>query len=191
VNFLAEVEPPPGFFDDDLAELGFIMNASRLWAYQPRWQEQIFGILGSIVREHGLTFRHRGILVAACASTLGDSYCSVAWGTKLAAATDPDLAAAVLRGDDLGLTPAEHALASWARQVTQDPNATTLADVDDLRTAGWTDPQIFGITVFTALRIAFSTVNDALGAHPDANYRTLAPAQVLSAITFGRPIEPD
>jgi alkylhydroperoxidase family enzyme len=191
VNFLAEVEPPPGFFDDDLAELGFIMNASRLWAYQPQWQEQIFGILGSIVREHGLTFRQRGILVAACASTLGDSYCSVAWGTKLAAATDPDLAAAVLRGDDHGLTPAEHALATWARQVTQDPNATTLADVDDLRTAGWTDPQIFGITVFTALRIAFSTVNDALGAHPDANYRTLAPAPVLTTVTFGRPIQPD
>jgi hypothetical protein len=93
VSFLAEAIPPPGFFDDDLAELGFVMNASRLWAYQPQWQEQIFDVLGSIVREHGLTVRQRGILVAACASTLGDSYCSLAWGTKLARATNPDLAA--------------------------------------------------------------------------------------------------
>jgi alkylhydroperoxidase family enzyme len=191
VSFLAEVIPPPGFFDDDLAELGFVMNASRLWAYQPQWQEQIFDVLGSIVREHGLTVRQRGILVAACASTLGDSYCSLAWGTKLARATNPDLAAAVLHGDDHALTPAEQALATWTRHITEDPNATTLADVDLLRETGWTDPQIFGITVFAALRIAFSTVNDALGAHPDANYRTLAPAAVLAAVTFGRALETD
>ena len=176
MSFLAEVIPPPGFFDDDLAELGFVMNASRLWAYQPQWQEQIFDVLGSIVREHGLTVRQRGILVAACASTLGDSYCSLAWGTKLARATNPDLAAAVLHGDDHALTPAEQALATWTRHV---------------RETGWTDPQIFGITVFAALRIAFSTVNDALGAHPDANYRTLAPAAVLAAVTFGRALETD
>jgi alkylhydroperoxidase family enzyme len=189
VTFLPEVEAPAGWFDDDLEELGFVMNASRLWAYQPEWQEQIFDLLGSIVREHDLTFRQRGILVAACASALGDSYCSLAWGTKLAAATDPDLAAAVLHGDDHGLNLAERALAAWARQVARDPNATTMADVGILRTAGWTDSQIFGITVFVALRLAFSTVNDALGAHPDANYRQLAPAAVLTAVTFGRTIE--
>ncbi|MEU0093280.1 hypothetical protein [Kribbella sp. NPDC006257] len=64
MSFLAEVIPPPGFFDDDLAELGFVMNASRLWTYRPQWQEQIFDVLGSIVREHGLTVRQRCILVA-------------------------------------------------------------------------------------------------------------------------------
>ena len=66
--------------------------------------------------------------------------------------------------------------------------ARRAADVTSLREAGWTDRQIFGITVFVALRITFSTVNDALGARPDADYRTLAPAAVLKAITFGRPL---
>ena len=175
-------------FDEDLAELGFVMNASRLWAYQPVLQQEIFGLLGRIVQEHGLTFRQRGILVTACASALGDSYCSVAWGTKLAGVADEELAAAVLRGDDTGLTPAEHALADWARKVARDPNGTTRADVTSLRDAGWTDRQIFGITVFVALRITFSTVNDALGARPDADYRKLAPTAVLDAITYGRPL---
>ena len=42
--------------------------------------------------------------------------------------------------------------------------------------------------MLVALRLAFSTVNDALGARPDAAYRSAAPAAVLAAVTFGRPI---
>jgi uncharacterized peroxidase-related enzyme len=176
-------------FAEDLEDLGFVMNASRLWAYQPALQRQIFGLLSNLVHQHGLTFRQRGILVAACASALGDSYCSVAWGTKLAATADAETAASVLRGDDTGLSPAEHTLANWARKITRDPNSTTSEDINQLHTAGWTDPQIFGITAFTALRIAFSTINDALGAQPDAAYRRLAPRLVLQAITYGRPLD--
>ncbi|HET6292602.1 MAG TPA: hypothetical protein VFG33_04490 [Kribbella sp.] len=192
MSFLGLPEPnaeAKEVFDDDLAELGFVMNASRLWAYQPSWQRRIFELLGTLVREHDLTYRQRGILVAACASAFGDSYCSLAWGSKLAAATSEETAAAVLRGADDGLTPAEQAMAVWARKVARDPNGTSGSDVSALREAGWTDEQIFAITVFVALRVAFSTVNDALGARPDAAYRSLAPAAVLEAVTFGRPIE--
>ncbi|NEA30457.1 hypothetical protein [Streptomyces sp. SID13031] len=177
-------------FAEDLAELGFVMNASRLWAHQPALQRQIFGLLGELVREHGLSFRERGILVTACVSALGDSYCSVAWGTKLSTVSGAETAASVLRGDDTHLSPAEHALADWARKVARDPNNTTATDVRSLRAAGWSDPQIFGITAFVALRIAFSTINDALGSRPDAGYRSLAPQPVLAAITYGRPLEP-
>ena len=46
----------------------------------------------------------------------------------------------------------------------------------ELRDAGFSDADIFAMTVYVALRIALSTVNDALGACPDAEYRTLAPA---------------
>jgi len=45
------------------------------------------------------------------------------------------------------------------------------------------------MTVYVALRVALSTVNDALGARPDAEYQTLAPAAVRDAVTFGRPID--
>ena len=45
---------------------------------------------------------------------------------------------------------------------------------------------IFAITVYVALRIAFSTVNDALGARPGARYAMRALATVLDVVTFGR-----
>ncbi len=110
-------------YDEDVEDLGYVMNASRLWAYQPAAQEGLFELLGQATRAGALTFRQRGILVTACASSLGDSYCSLAWGTKLSGEMDAEAVAGVLRGDDAGLDPAERALARWARQVARDPNA--------------------------------------------------------------------
>lgn len=55
--------------------------------------------------------------------------------------------------------------------------------------AGFIDAEIFAITVFVALRIAFSSVNGALGACPDAALHCTAPKAVLDAVTFGRPID--
>jgi alkylhydroperoxidase family enzyme len=175
-------------YDDDLKELGYVMNVSRLWAYMPETVEGLFALMGNAARAGSLTPRQRGILVTACASTLGDSYCSLAWGTKLAKEAGPDLAGRVLRGDDSGLTPPEAVLARWARAVVRDPNATDAGDVQSLRDAGYEDVQIFAITAFIAFRLAFSTVNDALGAQPDGEIAMDAPLQVRDAVTFGRQI---
>ncbi|HUC31902.1 MAG TPA: hypothetical protein VMS14_00790, partial [Ilumatobacteraceae bacterium] len=65
---------------------------------------------------------------------------------------------------------------------------TTPDDIASLRSAGFTDQQIVAITVFVALRLAFSTVNDALGTQPDAALRERANPRVLEAVTYGRPI---
>ncbi|MFC4945407.1 carboxymuconolactone decarboxylase family protein [Pseudonocardia sp. GCM10023141] len=190
-GFLRAAEHSPAaqaLFDDDIAELGYVMNASRLWAHEPHIVTGLFGLIMDTAAAHGLDLRERGILVAACASALGDAYCALMWGGRLARAADPDIAAAVLVGDDSLLTDSERVLARWARKVARDPNGTVAADVQELRDAGFDDARIFGITVFVALRVAFSTVNDALGARPDAQLRTALPAAVVDAVTFGRPV---
>ncbi len=94
----------------------------------------------------------------------------------------------MLRGHDEALDLAERALANWARQLARDPNSTTVDDVQALRDAGFDDAQIFAISAYVALRIAFSTVNDALGARPDRQLGVETPAAVRDAVTFGRPI---
>lgn len=192
VGFLAAPAPSPAgenLCDDDIEELGYVMNVSRLWGYLPETVEGLFGLMGQAVRAGSLTLRQRGILVAACASTLGDSYCSLAWGAKLAKEAGPDLAGDILRGDDSRLEPSEAALARWARQVVSDPNATNAADVQSLRDAGYDDDQIFAVTAFVALRLAFSTINDALGARPDRELAGAVPQQVRDAVAFGRPVD--
>jgi uncharacterized peroxidase-related enzyme len=193
--------PPTGFlevpetsadvqrlYDDDLQQHGFVMNVSKVWAHQPEAHDDLLALLGKVVSAGGLTLRQRSILVSACASTLGDSYCSLAWGKRLAREAGPDVAGSVLRGEDEGLDGAERVLARWARRITRDPNGTEAGDVQELRDAGYDDAQIFAVTAFVALRIAFSTVNDALGAHPDHELLAEAPAAVRDAVTYGRSV---
>lgn len=182
--------PAQALYDVDTADSGYVWNVSRLWAYQPETVDRLFELMSAAFKPSGLSFRQRGILVAAAASALGDSYCSLAWGGKLANATEPDLAASVLRGTDDELNEQERAMAAWARKVVTDPNSTTPTDVQALRDAGLNDEQIFAITTFVALRVAFSTVNDALGAHPDPQLVANLPKEVVDAVTFGRPASP-
>ncbi|GAA3177992.1 hypothetical protein GCM10010531_34760 [Blastococcus jejuensis] len=187
------LSPPPDspdadrMYADDRAEMGFVMTGSQLWAHRPELHDGLFALLGAASTAAGLTARERGILVTACASTLGDSYCSMAWGSKLAALADPELSGEVLRGLDDRLTDRERALAGWARRLARDANGTTAEDVDGLRNAGYDDGQILAITTYVALRIAFSTVNDGLGVQPEPELAAGAPESVRSAVTYGRP----
>src|SRR5690348_16374843 len=73
-------EKVQALFDVDMAELGFVMNASRLWAYQPEALAMLFSLMSQVASARPFRFRERRILVAASASALGDSYCSLAWG---------------------------------------------------------------------------------------------------------------
>ena len=175
-------------YDEDLADDGYVWNVSRLWAHQPDTLEGLFGLMSQAFKPSGLSFRQRGILVTAAASALGDSYCSLAWGGKLGQASNAAIAAGVLDGSDAGLTGQEKAMAAWARKVARNPNATTPADVQALRDAGLGDGQIFAITAFVALRLAFSTINDSLGAQPDAELAQSLPREVREAVTYGRPV---
>ena len=70
--------------------------------------------------------------------------------------------------------------------MVREPNATTDADVQELNEAGYDDRQIMSITLFVALRQAFSTVNDALGAEPDAQLLERVPTRLREAVGYGR-----
>lgn len=181
-------EAADALFADDKADVGYVMNVSKAWAWAPELMAELFTLMGNAIAMHDISARRRGVIVAAAASTYRDSYCSLSWGSRLAAKAGADVAAAVLTGSDHGLTDDERALAAWTRRVARDPNATTAADVDQLRAAGFSDPQIFAITVFIGLRLAFSTINDALGVRPDSQLRDEAPPQVREAVHFGQPI---
>jgi uncharacterized peroxidase-related enzyme len=189
-GFLAVPTPTPEIqasYDSDVTDHGYVMNLSRVWAQSPDAHDKLFGLVADAVELGGLSFRQRGILITAMASTIGDSYCSLAWGNRLAKAAGADVAGAVIRHDDEPLDEADRALVVWTRQVTRDPNSTTPADLEPLRAAGFDDRQIFAITLFVALRRAFSTVNDALGSLPDRQLIENAPDEVREGVSFGRP----
>lgn len=180
----AETDQVRAMYDDDVADRGYVMDLTRAWAHLPDVNDAFVQAIGAASAD--LSMRERGVLVNACASTMGDSYCALAWGRRFSDEAGTEAAVGVLTGTDAGLSDAERALAAWARAVTSDPNGTTAADVEELRAAGYDDARILAITVYVALRRAFSTVNDALGAVPDVELVAAAPPAVRDVVTWGR-----
>jgi uncharacterized peroxidase-related enzyme len=185
-------EPPASeaverLYEQDVETDGYVGNVSRLWGWQPEVHDQFAAVRALVTKESSLSPREVAVLVTATVSARRDSYCALAWGSRLAELADEDTAAAVIGGDDESLSERERALAEWARQTVRDPNATTAEDVERLRAAGLSDRDIFEATAYVAFRLAFSTVNDALGAAPDRQLAEEAPAKVKAAIAFGRP----
>lgn len=138
-----------------------------------------------------LTDRDWAVLVTATAAERNDSYCSLAWGARLAKLAGDAAAARIIAGiPEPDLSERESALAAWARQVVRDPNATTDGQIARLRELGLGDREIFEATAFIAFRLAFSTVNGALGAAPDKQLADAVPPAVRAAVDFGRAPSP-
>lgn len=174
-------------YDGSAKARGFVMNLTRAWAWRPEIFDGLNALGGQLMRGSTLGKREQAVLVCSMAAELGDSYCALAWGKALASEAGPGLAAAVIEDVPCEtLTARERALAAWTRLVVHDPNSTTESEVQTLREAGLTEREIFEATVFVALRLAFSTVNDALGIAPDRELADQVPARVRAAVAFGR-----
>jgi uncharacterized peroxidase-related enzyme len=188
--FLAQPEPSDAsdrVYKASEQSMGFVMNLAGVWAWRPDVSEAFAALRAKLTSASTLSKRDQGVLVCAMASQLGDSYCSLAWGKTLAGEAGASASAAVIGGTETSeLTARDRALAAWARKVVKDPNGTTKADVESLRAAGLGEKEIFEVTAFVAFRLAFSTVNDALGAAPDWQLVEAAPQEVVAAVGYGR-----
>ena len=183
-----EDERVRALYGSDKKGEGYVMNLTRLWAWRPELMQAFVELRKNLMKQTTLTQRELAVLVCCTARTLRDSYCSLAWGKRLSDASDPEIAAALLSsGDASSLSEREAALARWAEHVVNDPNAISRIDVDTLRSVGLSEQEIFDATLFISLRLAFSTVNDALGAEPDAELVAKTPLQVRHAVNYGRP----
>lgn len=188
--FISEPPASPGrdaAYDADLETDGYVANLTRLWAWRPDVLDAFTALRGQVAESSALDDLDRAVLVVATARARQDSYCSLAWGSRLAELVGEHRAAEALHGRPEALALRQRALAHWAHAVVADPNAITPAQVAELRECGLSDQAIFEATVFIAFRLAFSTVNDALGAAPDAQLAQDAPAAVRAAVTYGRP----
>jgi uncharacterized peroxidase-related enzyme len=189
-------EPPANeateaaYADDQDAD-GYVNNTTRLLSWRPDVHASFIALRATLMEASALTDREWAVLVTATAAERNDSYCSLAWGPRLAKLSDDETAAQVVAGEPApALSAREAALAAWAREVVRDPNATTTDDVARLREVGLSDKEIFEATAFVAFRLAFSTINDALGAAPDKQLADAAPDVIRAAVSYGRPPAP-
>lgn len=124
-GFLREAESSEAvkrLYDEDLADEGYVMNHTRLWAHRPELIEDLFALMGKTTEGH-FSFRQRAIMVTAAASAFDNAGCSLAWGRRLASVSSDETAGNVIAGDDAGLDPTERPLAEWARALPANPAA--------------------------------------------------------------------
>ena len=113
--------PVSEVYEESLSSDGYVPNYVRLWCWRPEILEAFAKLRADLLADPTLTAREVAVIVASTASALGDSYCSLAWGEKLAELSDGETASNVIHGVDTGLSEREAALAAWSRAVVNDP----------------------------------------------------------------------
>jgi alkylhydroperoxidase family enzyme len=186
--YLSEPEPDAAVeagYAVNTADAGYLMNYAHAWAWRQDVTDHFLAARKTLASKTTLSAGEIAAINAAVAGAREDTACSLAWGTKLAAQTDPATAAGVLRGHADGrLSERQRALAVWAARVARDPNATTKADIDGLRAAGFDEREIAEATMLAVFRLAFTAFNTALGVEADQELKDDAPDEVLRAAGY-------
>ena len=116
-----------------------------------------------------LSVRRYELATLAAAQALRSSYCSLAHGSVLADKVfSPVAVTDIITGNaDAPLDAGERAMMAFVEKVVRNAHEITRGDIDDLRSHGYGDEEIFDVTAAAAARCFFSKLLDALGAEPD------------------------
>ena len=174
-------------YEFDRARVGYIPNYTRTFAGRPDVYAAWRGLNGAI--KANMPPRTYELATLAAATRLRSSYCALAHGQILA----DDMVGApsvvtIMRdpsGADVPLLDRE--IMSLADRVADSPSDISETDLQPLRELGLTDADIFDVILAAAARCFFSSVLEASGTEPDAEYASLEP-ELRDALTVGRPI---
>ncbi len=174
-------------YDEDRKGKSYLPNYSKIFSVRPGVKEAWNGLLKSI--KSNMDTRRYELVTVAAARALRSSYCMLAHGSIL---NDKFYSAEQVTSialDPTGpvLTQAESAMMKYAEHVVRDAVSVNREEIDGLRRHGFSDAEIFDITVTATARCFFSKTLDALGAEPDGVYLDLE-KQMRDALTVGRPI---
>ncbi len=169
--------------------MGYVPNYAKVFALR----EDAYRAWGKLVRSISGVMDHRRYELAtvAAARRLRSSYCSLAHGQILAQKFHTaDEVAGLYTGDEPGvLDEVDQAVMHLADKVAADATSVTTEDIENLRSLGLSDTDIFDVILAAAARCFFSKVLDATGTLPDAVYNGLD-GELRSVLTVGRPVEP-
>lgn len=179
-----------GWIEDDAAE-GELADLYRAWKQSNPGRDQMPAILKCFslrpdVLRHMLSFSYElhfkdGHLTWATKELLATyvsavnrcSYCTTSHACFLEFKDDRTAVVAALGRGDLAaapVTPAERALLAFAGRLTQASHQIDDADVQSLRDAGWSEPQIAETVYVVAMFNLFNRVANAFGL-PPIDYR--------------------
>jgi len=178
-------------FEADRASMGYVTNYTRLFGLRPEMYDAWAKLNGTV--KAGMDLRRYELATLAAAQALRSSYCSLAHGSvlrdKFYDSDTVERIAADYHGADL--EPVDIAIMDFAAKVARNAPSVTAADIEALRGHGLSDTDIFQVVLAVGARCFFSTVLDATGTEPDAQYRDRISPELRDVLTVGRPIAAD
>ena len=166
---------------------GFVPNWAQAFSLRPGVLDGWTALLKSI--QSNLPVRSYELATLAAARAVRSSYCSLAHGNVLATKVfDAPTVTAIMKNDPASpLEARERVMMAFAEKVAANADRITAADIEDLRSHGYRDEEIFDLAAAAAARCFFSKLIDALGIQADATFNDLDPA-LRQALTVGRPV---
>jgi len=166
----------------------YLPNYARIFCHRPAVMAPL-ATLQDMLKEH-MDARLWALIALAVAREIRSSYCSLAFARRLLGQHfSPAELLGILTGDELApLTPGERAAMDVAVKLASNSSAVSQRDIDRLRSAGFSDAQVFDVVAAAAWRCFFAKMPDALGVEPDRALGELE-TPLLQRLIVGRAIE--
>jgi len=165
---------------------GFVPNYAKVFSHRPEVMVRWGRLLAEIRRPMG--DRLFEFVSVAAALELKNSACSLAHGQLLAKFINEEGVQALATGEkNDGITKAEEVVIAFARKVARDASSIEPADVDALKTHGYSDAEVFDIAATAAGRSFLTKILDALGVETDVTAMGMNES-FRQVLTVGRPI---
>ena len=193
--FLKTVDPKEAtgdvanIYQHEQESIGFVMEATRCWTSRPEVLALYEQFSDGIKANFSLGMRGWRLITFIAAKQVPSTYCTHVYARSLTKELGSKDRVLALQRDyrSAGLSEKEVAMLAYAEQVARDASKITKADIDALRTVGFTDVEISDIALCASFRCFLSRFFDATGATPEPVFFDADPV-FRDAMTVGKPI---
>jgi len=193
MTFIATIPPSEAsgeiraMYERQQSSWGFIPNYAKVFSHRPEVLVRWARLLAELRRP--MEDRRFELATFVAAHALRHSPCALEHGKQLARFIGEDAVLALARGEQSeALDDTERAIAGFARKVALDAASVGESDIDELKSHGLHDAEIFDIAGAVAGRAFFTKLLDALGVEPDREAARSCSGEFRETLAVGRPI---
>ena len=157
-------------YERQKAQLGLVMDAAKCFTARPDLLPIYTDFSDRIRASFSLGLREWRLITLIAAKHIPSTYCSHVYGKQLIDDLGSKEAVLAVQRDfrTAGLSDRDVEMLAYAEKIAQDASRISQADLDRLRSLGFSDQQICDIALCAAFRCFVSRFFDATGAGTEA-----------------------
>jgi uncharacterized peroxidase-related enzyme len=157
-------------YEKQKAQLGFVMEATKCFTARPDLLPIYADFSDRIRAGFSLGLREWRLITLIAAKHIPSTYCSHVYSKQLIDDLGSTEAVLAVQRDfrTAGLSDRDVEMLAYAEKIAQDASQISQADIDRLRSVGFSDQQICDVALCSAFRCFVSRFFDATGAGTEA-----------------------